>query len=124
MLIAVKSCQLLLDYSLACHIILLHLLSTNHKCTHGCFIKTNAAQNKIISRSSLKILKSTRRMSPSHLPVKLKSAAKLETFIYSLKVKTFGHIIKYYDTLFYYDIVSDIHLYCLSYLWNLILAHI
>jgi hypothetical protein len=45
-------------------------------------------------------------------------------FIYSLKIKIFGHIIKYYDTLFRYDIVSDIHLYCLSYVWNLIPAHI
>jgi hypothetical protein len=54
---------------------LLHLLSTNHKCTHACFIKTNAAQNKIIVRSSLKILEISRRMSPSQLPVKFKSAA-------------------------------------------------
>jgi GR25 family glycosyltransferase involved in LPS biosynthesis len=41
---------------------LLHLLSTNHKCTHAYFIKTNVAQ---------KIFRSSRRMSPSHLPVKL-----------------------------------------------------
>jgi hypothetical protein len=41
-----------------------------------------------------------------------------------LKIKTFGHVIKYYDTLFHYDIVSGIHLYRLSYVWNLILAHI
>jgi hypothetical protein len=73
MLIAVKPCQLFLDYSLACHN-LRHLLSTNHKCTHTCFVKINAAQNKIIVRCSLKILKNTRRMSPSHLPVKLRSA--------------------------------------------------
>jgi hypothetical protein len=51
---------------------LLHLLSTNHKCTHACFIKTNAAQNKIIDRSSLKTSRSFRLMSPSHMPVKMK----------------------------------------------------
>jgi hypothetical protein len=45
-------------------------------------------------------------------------------FIYSLKIKTFGHVIKYYDTLFRYDIISGIHLYRLSYVWNFILAHI
>jgi hypothetical protein len=48
-------------------------------------------------------------MSPSHLPV---------------KIKTLSHIIKYYNTLFCYDIVSGIHLYRLSYVWILILAHI
>jgi hypothetical protein len=41
-----------------------------------------------------------------------------------LKIKTFGHVMKYYDTLFRYDIVSDIYLYCLLYVWNLILTHI
>jgi hypothetical protein len=45
-------------------------------------------------------------------------------FIYLLKIKTVSHVIKYYDTLFRYGIVSDIHLYSLSYVWNLILAHI
>jgi hypothetical protein len=94
---------------------LLHLLSTNHKCTHACFIKTDAAQNKIIVRSSLKILKKSWRMSPSHLPVKLKSTARLYKFIISFKIKTFNHVINYYDTLIHYNIVSDIHLYRLSY---------
>jgi hypothetical protein len=84
---------------------LLHLLSTNHKCTHTCFIKTNAAQNKITVWNSLKILKSSRRMSPSHLTVKLKSTAVIKRLFYFLKIKTFGHVIKYYDTLFCYDIV-------------------
>jgi hypothetical protein len=103
---------------------LLHLLSTNHKCTHACFIKTNAAQNKIIVRSFLKISKSSRRMSPSHLAVKLKSAASYKRLLIHLKIKTFGHIIKYYDTLFHYNIISDIHLYSLSYVRNLILTQI
>jgi hypothetical protein len=44
-------------------------------CTHACFIKINAAQNKIMVRSFLKILEISRRMSPSQLPMKLKSAA-------------------------------------------------
>ena len=35
-------------------------------------------------------------------------------FIYSLKFKTVGHVIKYYDTLFRYDIISDIHLTSIS----------
>jgi hypothetical protein len=73
---------------------LLHLLSTNHKCTHACFIKTNAAQNKIFVRSFLKILENSRRMSLSQLTVKLKSAAMLSMFIYSFKIKTVGHVIK------------------------------
>jgi hypothetical protein len=54
---------------------LLHLLSTNHKCTHACFIKTNAAQNKIIVQSSPKILKNTRRKSAAsckHLFIRLR----------------------------------------------------
>jgi hypothetical protein len=63
-------------------------------------------------------------MSPSHLPVKLKSAASYKRLFIRLRFKTFGHVIKYYDTLFRYDIVSNIHLYCLSYMWNLILVHI
>jgi hypothetical protein len=45
-------------------------------------------------------------------------------FIYSFKIKTFDHVIKYYNTLFCYDIISGIHLYHLSYVWNLILEHI
>jgi hypothetical protein len=63
-------------------------------------------------------------MSPSHLPVKLKSAASYKYLFIRLRIKTFGHVIKYYDTLFRYDIVSDIHLCRLSYVWNLILTHI
>jgi hypothetical protein len=39
-------------------------------------------------------------MSPSHLAVKLKSAARLLTFIYSFKIKTVGYVIKYYYNLF------------------------
>jgi hypothetical protein len=35
-------------------------------------------------------------------------------FIYSLKIKTLGHVIKYYDTLFRYDIIPGIHLYRLD----------
>jgi hypothetical protein len=66
---------------------LLHLLSTNYKCTHACFIKTNAAQNKIIIRSFLKIFKSSRRMSPSHLPVKLKFAASYKCLFIRLRLK-------------------------------------
>jgi hypothetical protein len=81
----------------------LHLLSTDHKCTHACFIKINVAQNKIIVWSFLKILEISRRMSPSQLPVKMKSAARIN--IYSLfKIKTVGHVIKHYYTLFRYDI--------------------
>jgi hypothetical protein len=66
---------------------LFHLLSTNHKCTHACFIKTNAAQNKIIVRSSLKISKSTRRMSSGHHPVKLKSAASYKHLFIHLRLR-------------------------------------
>jgi hypothetical protein len=89
MLIAVEPYQLILDFGLACHIIYstLHLLSTNHKCTHACFIKTNTAQNKIIVRSFLKILKSTRHMSPSHLLVKLKSAASYKYLLILLRLR-------------------------------------
>jgi hypothetical protein len=72
MLITVKPCQLFLDFWPCMSYNLLHLLSTNHKYTHTCFIKINTAQNKIIIQSSLKILRSSRRMSPNHLPVKLK----------------------------------------------------
>jgi hypothetical protein len=79
----------------------------------------------IIVRSSLKILKSTRRMSPSHLPVKLKSAASYKRLFILLRLRlSVMHVIKYYNTLFRYDIASSIHLYHLSYVWNLILAHI
>jgi hypothetical protein len=35
-------------------------------------------------------------------------------FICLLKIKTFGHAIKYSNILFHYDIVLDIHLYRLS----------
>jgi hypothetical protein len=63
-------------------------------------------------------------MHTSFLIFILDSASCVHGYIYSLKIKTIGHVIKYYDTLFRYDIVSDIHLYCLSYVWNLILAHI
>jgi hypothetical protein len=63
-------------------------------------------------------------MSPSHLLVKLKSAASYKHLFIRLRFRTFGHVMKYYDTFFRYDIISDIHLYCLSYVWNLILAHI
>jgi hypothetical protein len=45
-------------------------------------------------------------------------------FIILFKIKTFGHVIKYYDTLIHYNIILDIYLYRLSYAWNLILAHI
>jgi hypothetical protein len=95
-----------------------------HKCTHAYYIKTNAAQNKIIVWSSLKILRSSSSMSPSHLPVKFKSAVSCKHLFIRLRIKTFGHVIKYYDTLFCHDIVSNIHLYRLSYVWNLIPAHI
>jgi hypothetical protein len=87
MLTAVKLCQLFLDFGLCMSYNLLHLLSTNHKYTHACFIKTNAAQNKIIVRSSPKILKRTRRMSPSHLPVKLKSAASYKYLFIRLRLR-------------------------------------
>jgi hypothetical protein len=40
-------------------------------------------------------------------------------FIYSLKIKTFGNVIKYLNILFHYDIVLDIHLYHLSYVCEL-----
>jgi hypothetical protein len=83
---------------------LLHLLSTNHKCTHAYFIKIYAAQNKIIVRSSLKTLRSSRRMSPSHLPIKMKFRYWFKTFIGLLKIKTFSYLIKYFNTLFSYDI--------------------
>jgi hypothetical protein len=102
---------------------LLHLLSTNHKYTLA-LLKPMLLRTQIIVRSSLKILKNSRRMSPSHLPVKLKFAARFWAFIYSHKIKTFDHVIKYYDTHFRYDIVSSMHLYHLSYVWNLILAYI
>jgi hypothetical protein len=72
----------------------LHLLSTKHKCTHTCFIKNNAAQNKIIVRCSPKISNNTRRMSPSQV------RCYLSMFIYSFKIKTIGHVIKCYYTLF------------------------
>jgi hypothetical protein len=36
-------------------------------------------------------------------------------FNYLLKIKTFGHVIKYFNTLSHYDIVLDVHLYRLSY---------
>jgi hypothetical protein len=39
-------------------------------------------------------------MSPSHLPMKLKSAASYKYLFIHLRFKTFGHIIKYYNTLF------------------------
>jgi hypothetical protein len=87
MLIAVKPCQLFLDFGPCMSYNLLHLLSTNHKCTHACFIKTNAAQNKIMARNSSKILKRTRRISPSHLPVKLKSAASYKCLFIRLRLR-------------------------------------
>jgi hypothetical protein len=65
---------------------LLDLLTTNHKCTHVCFIKINAAQ-KIIFRNSLKILRSSRRMSSDHLPVKLKSAASYKYLFIRLRLR-------------------------------------
>jgi hypothetical protein len=40
-------------------------------------------------------------------------------FIHSLKIKSFGHVIKYLNTLFRYDIILDIHLYRLSYVCGL-----
>jgi hypothetical protein len=43
----------------------------------------------------------------------------VKKFICLLKIKTFGHVIKYSNTLSRYDIVSDIHLYCLSYVCEL-----
>ena len=56
--------------SRACSIVFsYHLLSTNHKCAHPCI---TAVQSKIIVRSFLKILRSSRRMSPGQLPMKLK----------------------------------------------------
>jgi hypothetical protein len=63
-------------------------------------------------------------MSSSHLPMKLKSAASYKRLFIRLRIRTFGHVMKYCDTLFRYDIVSGIHLYHLSYVWNLILAHV
>ena len=36
-------------------------------------------------------------------------------FICSLKIKSVGHVIKYYDTLFHYDIISDILLMSIIY---------
>jgi hypothetical protein len=102
---------------------LLHLLSTNHKCTHACFIKTDATQNKIIVQSSLKISKSTKHMSPSHLSVKLKSAASYKRLFIRLRLSII--YIKYYDTLFRYDIVRVYT--CIVYHMcerNLILTHI
>jgi hypothetical protein len=61
-------------------------------------------------------------MSPSHLPVKLKSAASYKHLFIRLRIKTFRHVVNYYDTLFRYDIISDIHLYRLSYVCNMILV--
>jgi hypothetical protein len=87
MLIVVKPCQLFLEFWPCMSYNLLHLLSTNHKCTHACFIKTNAAQNKIIVRSSPKTLKNTRRISSSHLPVKLKSAASYKCLFIRLRLR-------------------------------------
>jgi hypothetical protein len=46
------------------------------------------------------MLEISRCMSPSQPPVKLKSAAILSTFVYSIKIKTIGHVIKYYYTLY------------------------
>jgi hypothetical protein len=43
----------------------------------------------------------------------------VKKFICLLKIKTFGHVIKYSNTLFHYDTVSDIHLYRLSYVREL-----
>jgi hypothetical protein len=63
-------------------------------------------------------------MSPNHLPMKLKSAASYKRLFIRLRLRLFDFVIKYYNTLFRYVIVSDIYLYRLSYLWNLILAHI
>jgi hypothetical protein len=40
-------------------------------------------------------------------------------FICLLKIKAFGHVIKYFNTLFHYDIVLNIHLYRLSYVCEL-----
>jgi hypothetical protein len=68
-------------------------------------------------------LRSSRHMSSSHLLVKLKSAASYKRLFIHLRLRL-SAVIKYYDTLFHYDVVSDIHLYCLSYVWNLILMHI
>jgi hypothetical protein len=98
---------------------LLHLMSTDHKFSHACFTKTNAAQNKIVVQSSLKTSRSSRHMSRSHLPVKLKFRCLLKTFICLLKIMTFGPVIKYFNTLFRYNIISDIHLYRLSYVCEL-----
>jgi len=56
-------------FSLECIIIPSHLLSINHKCTHPCI---TAVQTTIIVWSFLKTVRNSRRMSPSHLPMKLK----------------------------------------------------
>jgi hypothetical protein len=86
MLIAIKPCQFFLDFGLVCHIIYSTCcVPTMNVLT--CLIKTNAAQNQIIVRSSLKILKSTRRMSPSHLPMKLKSAASYKCLFIRLRLR-------------------------------------
>jgi hypothetical protein len=66
---------------------LLHLLSTNHKCIHTCFIKNNVAQNKIIVWCSPKISKNTRCISSSHLPVKLTSTAIYRRLFISLRFR-------------------------------------
>jgi hypothetical protein len=87
MLIVVKPCKIFLDLQPCMSYNLLHLLSTNHKCTHTCFIKNNAAQNKTTIRCSPKISKNTRRMSPSHLPVKLKSAASYQRLFIHLRLR-------------------------------------
>ena len=50
---------------------------------------------KIIVWSSLKISRSSRHMSPSQLPVKIKFHCYSETFIYLLMIKTFGHVLKF-----------------------------
>ena len=44
-------------------------------------------------------------MSPSYLPMKLKIRCYSINAIYSFKIKTFGHIIKFFNTLFRYDSV-------------------
>ena len=107
--------------SRACSIVFsYHLLSTNHKCTHPCI---TAVQSKIIVRSFLKILRSSRRISPSQLAMKLKSAASY-TFIYSLKNKDFRSCNKYFNTLFHYGTIMVFHFIFLPYVWNLILAYI
>jgi hypothetical protein len=67
-------------------------------------------RTRFFVRSFLKILENFRRMSPSQLPVKLNVRCYLSMFIYSLKIKTVGYVIKYYYTPFRQCIVSDIRL--------------